>query len=1643
METLFGRKRRANKEDGHVSRRAGTTGTSDTQPGQGSSRDMTNLTPQRSHASHASQSNASVGSMPETPLTESLTKSTIRVVPSPMAATGQPRDSGAAALRRSVLSNLSEARVSRPADADVERMFRDLMDRRDLLTSSGDSLPLDTSQNIANFNMDKKWTLVYNDLLTERNAERESEKTFRGFPAPTITAPAQQSTMVLMRNSPEWFIKKFMDGTVTSRHIESLAVTLRTCAIGWLQNFVEAKGTPVLSSFLAGLHSHNPPSEQDIVLEYEVLKAFRSLFNSKPGAHDALQHPKCISGITQSLVSSQLSTRKQAADILLFLCHWEKPEGHRLVLQGMDDLCATRNLPGRFHGWFTALESAIDGRGRMGSLVGASDEVRRLQMSSMPESGLTEYVANNMFLINAIVNSDIVDNLRTRVQLRKQMAESNLPRIMAKMRTLNTPDLDMQLSVYEKGAAADQEELLETAGADAREMIDPETLVRAVLQRVQDTRARDFFVSSLQNLLRIQREGPDLEHSYQLVNSMISTVAQDRNGAATEGNLESLLGTSVANVLGRFAEQDLLERVQAELHNVRVELQERDAEAKRLRHQLESSQGGLVGKLQAQVAELQQDLALSRENSIAVQRDMEEMERTYVDRILNLELGLRENAAMLKQYEENSSGAFAQFDRQVLRDSLERQVERSRTIRKLVTTNGRQEALPPMQSSAGTMEVASHKQRSTDSEFWESLPSIAQEESQPTSDAGSPKRSSLVPSNTVTPTLPPRSASRYVSSTSQRSPSGDAERIGSAMLDMDTSVTAAPASQDALPSSPDENEWSLQAVLASGMARNTDLQARMKQVRDARIRRRNESQPTTPEKGADHESKSVSSSTHEQVPTQVLSPTLSAQSAESAPTKDASAPPPPPPPPPAPGLPSSSGLVSGPIASFPTGEEGIPPPPPPPPPDAGLAANRQAPTVNPSHNANLMAQLRARVQSSEAKSPENQDSLLGVRTSYVSESSATAGPVHPPPAPPLMGMAGNLRKGVMDMAKNRMKQVQWDKLSAEHASNTIWGTNDDYELRLREVFVSEGVFDAIEEEFKAKEASKKLVAAVKKDQKELETHLNYATRQGIEMVLKRIKSRLTDHKQCTPEEVAHLIIHCDPQVRDQSILTELLRYYPESETKGRLGEYKNASDEQLRLLHPADRLVVLLMTVPHLKEKVKGLLYMTKYADTVELIRTGLNKIQHGSEAIMNAPKFAELLSVVLMFGNFLNATGIKGGAFGFRISSINKLVDTKAGDGTTLLHFVQRVVSQHFPSLDGFTEELQAATEACRVQLLDLKHDLAELKSGNTQHKKELDRLLGEHEGNWEDPYAKLMLPFLQQTTQELSKLHDVIQHTERVFHEALRFYGEGPDPIRRGFVAPKTMPTEEFFGIFKEFVAAYRKCKTDNAVRAQQRAAEAARRAAASERDRDRKATQRRKEAGVDDNAVLESLLGSLRASGGTPMRKRRSARHNARKATAELRSFTLNGDSGDAPPQSPSSMAAVMLAKLQREPDDSNSIPTQPSSAPTSRPERRRERRERTSVPDSLDKPSPSNSQTDTLSNASSTPKSPQHSQSMERDVFDSVEINTTPTDLSELTIMSPSSLYATPERVHPTAGGARTGSPSSMHSSDILDIEPSSK
>lgn len=92
-----------------------------------------------------------------------------------------------------------------------------------------------------------------------------------------------------------------------------------------------------------------------------------------------MSHPISINEIALAMVSSNIACRKLVIDMLTFLAYWNDHQGHQYVLRALDSLMNAKGEKARFDAWFTILEATIDGRGKMGSLVGASDEVRTLR----------------------------------------------------------------------------------------------------------------------------------------------------------------------------------------------------------------------------------------------------------------------------------------------------------------------------------------------------------------------------------------------------------------------------------------------------------------------------------------------------------------------------------------------------------------------------------------------------------------------------------------------------------------------------------------------------------------------------------------------------------------------------------------------------------------------------------------------------------------------------------------------------------------------------------------------------------------------------------------------------------------------------------------------------------------------------------------------------------------------------------------------------------------------------------------------------------------------------------------------------------------------------------------------------------------
>jgi cytokinesis protein len=83
-------------------------------------------------------------------------------------------------------------------------------------------------------------------------------------------------------------------------------------------------------------------------------------------------------------------------EVLAFVCHVDLPKGQEIVLQGMEKLKEYRHEYGRFDGWLKIVEATLDGRGRMGSLVGASEDIKRL--GGAPDNHLGDYAVSSLSL---------------------------------------------------------------------------------------------------------------------------------------------------------------------------------------------------------------------------------------------------------------------------------------------------------------------------------------------------------------------------------------------------------------------------------------------------------------------------------------------------------------------------------------------------------------------------------------------------------------------------------------------------------------------------------------------------------------------------------------------------------------------------------------------------------------------------------------------------------------------------------------------------------------------------------------------------------------------------------------------------------------------------------------------------------------------------------------------------------------------------------------------------------------------------------------------------------------------------------------------------------------------------------------------
>lgn len=116
------------------------------------------------------------------------------------------------------------------------------------------------------------------------------------------------------------------------------------------------------------------------------------------------------------------------------------------------------------------------------------------------------------------------------------------------------------------------------------------------------------------------------------------------------------------------------------------------------------------------------------------------------------------------------------------------------------------------------------------------------------------------------------------------------------------------------------------------------------------------------------------------------------------------------------------------------------------------------------------------------------------------------------------------------------------------------------------------------------------------------------------------------------------------------------------------------------------------------KLRVESMLLKEEFAANLSYLEPSINAMVFAGDDLMNNTLLREVLYMVVVAGNFLNAGGYAGNAAGVKLSSLQKLTDIRANKpGMNLIHFVALQAEKRNRELLTFPENLTTLENASK----------------------------------------------------------------------------------------------------------------------------------------------------------------------------------------------------------------------------------------------------------------------------------------------------------------------------------------------------------
>uniref|UniRef100_A0A3B5QMK7 Diaphanous related formin 2 n=1 Tax=Xiphophorus maculatus TaxID=8083 RepID=A0A3B5QMK7_XIPMA len=469
----------------------------------------------------------------------------------------------------------------------------------------------------------------------------------------------------------------------------------------------------------------------------------------------------------------------------------------------------------------------------------------------------------------------------------------------------------------------------------------------------------------------------------------------------------------------------------------------------------------------------------------------------------------------------------------------------------------------------------------------------------------------------------------------------------------------------------------------------------------------------------------------------------------------------------------------------------------------------------------------------------------------------------PPPLPglPVVKLPYGLEPKKTYKPETVMKRVNWSKIvPQEMAENCFWIKVKEEKFENPDLFAQLSLCFSSQSKVKkdVSDETDDRVPQFKKKAKELRI-LDAKTAQNLSIFLGSFRLPY--------EEIRDIVLEVDEERLSESLIQNLIKNLPEQKELSALAELKGEYEE----LVESEQFGIVMSSVKLLRPRLNGILFKLTFEEQVNNIRPDIMNVTFACEEVKKSEGFRKLLEFVLLVGNYMNAGSRNAQTFGFNVSFLCKLRDTKSiSHNTTLLHFLAEKCEENHPEILKFPDELEHVESASKVSAEILKGSL-------TTMEKQIQRLENDIENfpktdDLQDKFVEKMSGFSKHSREQYEKLSTMHKNMQKLYESIGSYFAFDPHSVS----------VEDFFGELANFRFLFVEAVKENHKKREMEEKIKRAKLAKEKAEREKQERQQKKKQLIDMNkegdetGVMDSLMEALQSGAAFRDRRKRTPRN-----------------------------------------------------------------------------------------------------------------------------------------------------------------------